>query len=35
VDKAAAERIDAELGWLRPDVNGQPIRAIAHCFCGL
>jgi protease-4 len=35
LDKAAAERIDAELAWLRPDVNGQPIRAIAHCFCGL
>jgi len=35
LDKAAAERIDAELAWLRPDVSGQPIRAIAHCFCGL
>jgi protease-4 len=35
LDKAAAERIDAELSWLRPDGNAGPIRAIAHCFCGL
>jgi protease-4 len=34
----AAARIDAELAWLRPErgsVHGLPVRAIAHCFCGL
>jgi protease-4 len=35
LDHAAAERIEAELSWLRPDVDGHKIRAIAHCFCGL
>ena len=34
LDEAAARRIEAELAWLRPE-GGRPIRAIAHCFCGL
>jgi protease-4 len=35
LDRAAAERIEAELSWLKPDGSAHPIRAIAHCFCGL
>jgi protease-4 len=30
-----AERIQAELSWLKPEQGGQPVRAVAHCFCGL
>jgi protease-4 len=30
-----AARIDAELSWLRPEPGAGPVRAIAHCFCGL
>jgi protease-4 len=29
------ERIQSELGWLQPGKSGAPIRAVAHCFCGL
>jgi protease-4 len=35
LDRAALERIDAELAWLRSDGGAGPIRAVAHCFCGL
>jgi protease-4 len=34
LDEAATKRIESELAWLRPE-GGRPIRAIAHCFCGL
>ena len=30
------ERVRGELSWLRmPSRGGMPVRAIAHCFCGL
>ena len=29
------DRIQSELGWLQPVKSGMPIRAVAHCFCGL
>jgi protease-4 len=35
LDQAVAARMDAELAWLRPESSTQPVRAIAHCFCGL
>ncbi|MGH8028430.1 MAG: signal peptide peptidase SppA, partial [Arenimonas sp.] len=35
LDRAAAERIESELAWLKPEPGTNPIRAIAHCFCGL
>ena len=35
LDEVAAERIEAELSWLRAEPGAQPIRAVAHCLCGL
>jgi protease-4 len=29
------DRIQSELSWLQPGKGGTPIRAVAHCFCGL
>jgi protease-4 len=33
--EATTERIQNELGWLQPGKSALPIRAVAHCFCGL
>ena len=35
LQRSTAERIEAELAWLKPDADGRPVRAIVHCFCGL
>ena len=29
------DRIQSELSWLQPGKSGLPVRAVAHCFCGL
>ena len=29
------ERVRGELSWLQMPRGGMPVRAIAHCFCGL
>jgi protease-4 len=32
----AAARLEAELAWLKPEAGTTlPVRAVAHCFCGL
>ena len=28
------QRLQSELSWLQPR-KGSPIRAVAHCFCGM
>jgi protease-4 len=35
VDAETRARIERELAWLRPARGGMPVRAVAHCFCGL
>jgi protease IV len=35
LQRSTAERIEAELAWLKPDADGRPVKAIVHCFCGL
>jgi len=35
VDGDTAARIEHELSWLRPGKTALPVRAVAHCFCGL
>jgi protease-4 len=30
-----SERIEHELSWLQPSKSSLPIRAVAHCMCGL
>jgi protease-4 len=36
VDAETRERMARELAWLRPATRGgMPVRAVAHCFCGL
>jgi hypothetical protein len=29
------ERVRGELSWLQRPRTGLPVRAVAHCFCGL
>jgi hypothetical protein len=29
------ERVQGELSWLQRPRAGLPVRAVAHCFCGL
>jgi len=33
--RETSERLQSELSWLQPRKGGNPIRAVAHCFCGL
>ena len=33
--KETGERLRSELEWLQPRKGASPIRAVAHCFCGL
>ena len=33
--RETTERIQNELSWLQPGKPGMPVRAVAHCFCGL
>jgi protease-4 len=36
VDAETRARIERELAWLRPAARGgMPVRALAHCLCGL
>lgn len=36
VDAETRARIEREMAWLRPAARGgMPVRAVAHCFCGL
>jgi protease IV len=33
--RETSERLQSELSWLQPRKGASPIRAVAHCFCGL
>ena len=33
--RETSDRLHSELGWLQPRKNASPIRALAHCLCGL
>jgi protease-4 len=33
--RETSERLQSELSWLQAGKRGNPIRAVAHCFCGL
>ena len=33
--RETSERLQSELGWLQARKGASPIRAVAHCFCGL
>ena len=35
LDGKTGERLRSELSWLQAPRSGSPIRAVAHCFCGL
>ena len=32
---ASGEKLRHDLGWLEAPRGGAPVRALAHCFCGL
>lgn len=33
--RETSERIENELSWLQPSRSSLPVRAVAHCLCGL